>query len=259
MATTNWNGALSQEAMLAAENVIVVDENDKGISFASKRDSHLLPNIRAGMLHRAFSVLLFTPDFSKMLLHYRSYEKITFPGVLTNACCSHPLYDLPEERDEVNHSGVIRAAIRKLDHELGIPQNALQPSDFMFMTRVHYVGVSDAKWGEHEIDHVMVVNKEVDVSQFNKAEIAEVEWVTPEQLTAKIEASYLGECPMSPWFRAIAVNLLLPRWWPALLQGRDRAVRHVEEDKVYRFLLDEFDPKLLQNVKEQNWRNHTVQ
>jgi isopentenyl-diphosphate delta-isomerase len=43
------------------------------------------------LLHRAFSVFLFHPSTGKLLLQRRAIEKITFPGMWTNTCCSHPL------------------------------------------------------------------------------------------------------------------------------------------------------------------------
>jgi len=42
-------------------------------------------------LHRAFSVFLFHPETGKLLLQKRADEKITFPKMWTNTCCSHPL------------------------------------------------------------------------------------------------------------------------------------------------------------------------
>lgn len=47
-------------------------------------------------------------------------------------------------------SGVRRAAIRKLEHELGIPSSGLDVNDFKYMTRLHYISDSDKLWGEHE-------------------------------------------------------------------------------------------------------------
>ena len=47
--------------------------------------------------------------------------QITFPNCYTNACCSHPLYDLENEREELNAVGIKRAAQRRLNYELGIP------------------------------------------------------------------------------------------------------------------------------------------
>lgn len=54
------------------------------------------------------------------------FLKITFPDTYTNACCSHPLYDIEAERDELNAVGVRRAAQRRLNYELGIPKSQVR-------------------------------------------------------------------------------------------------------------------------------------
>jgi isopentenyl-diphosphate delta-isomerase len=99
------------------EACIEIDTNDKAIRPISKFDSHLMKNINNGLLHRAFSVFLFSHD--KLLLQQRATEKITFPDYWTNTCCSHPLFNESEMQDE-KYLGVKLAARRKLEHELGI-------------------------------------------------------------------------------------------------------------------------------------------
>ena len=37
-----------------------------------------------------------------------------------------------------NNLGVINAAIRKLNHELGIDDNQISIDDFQFITKIHY-------------------------------------------------------------------------------------------------------------------------
>ena len=52
---------------------------------------------------------------------------------------------------------VQRAAVRKLGHELGIPESQLYPDTFRYLTRLHYCAADtdtygpDAEWGEHEV------------------------------------------------------------------------------------------------------------
>ena len=63
-----------------------------------------MSSIKQGLLHRAFSVFLFRPSDGRLLLQKRADEKITFPGMWTNTCCSHPLY-LRSELVEENQAG----------------------------------------------------------------------------------------------------------------------------------------------------------
>ena len=110
-----------------------------------------MTNIDKGLLHRAFSVFLFD-DTNRLLLQQRASEKITFPDMWTNTCCSHPL-GIPGETGVTlaeSVEGVKRAAQRKLDHELGIAPAQVPLDDFRFLTRIHYKAPSDGKWGEHE-------------------------------------------------------------------------------------------------------------
>jgi len=110
-----------------------------------------MTNIDKGLLHRAFSVFLFDSE-KRLLLQQRADEKITFPGMWTNTCCSHPLGIPGETGDDLTSSvmGVKRAAVRKLDQELGIPSKQVPIEKFDFLTRIHYKAPSDGKWGEHE-------------------------------------------------------------------------------------------------------------
>src|SRR5690606_8301969 len=82
---------------------------------------HRMGNINKGLLHRAFSVFLFDSNW-RLLLQQRASEKITFPNMWTNTCCSHPLAIENEFGADLESGtqGVRRAAQRKLDHELGI-------------------------------------------------------------------------------------------------------------------------------------------
>lgn len=107
-----------------------------------------MENINKGLLHRAFSVFLFDSQ-NRLLLQQRATEKITFPDMWTNTCCSHPL-NTPLELVEEDQLGARRAAQRKLKHELGIEPEQVPLENFKFLTRIHYLAPSDGMWGEHE-------------------------------------------------------------------------------------------------------------
>jgi len=192
------------------ENCILVDANDKPIGSASKRDCHKVEGdgIR---LHRAFSVFLFNKD-GDMLLQKRSSHKITFPNCYTNACCSHPLHDIELERDELNAIGIKRAAQRRLSFELGIPNSQVRPENFHYLTRIHYIDRGDGIWGEHEIDYILFLQKDVDVKP-NPDEVSEVRWVKQANLGEDIKK--LKE-PLTPWFELILKSGKLSQWWSSL-------------------------------------------
>ena len=118
---------------------------------------HLMKNIDQGLLHRAFSVFLFDSQ-NRLLLQQRASEKITFPNMWTNTCCSHPLGIPGETGSELMQSvqGVRRAAQRKLDQELNIRAEQVPLDRFRFLTRIHYKAPSDGKWGEHESNEFQV-------------------------------------------------------------------------------------------------------
>ena len=105
-----------------------VDENDQIISILSKYDSHRInPITGLAPLHRAFSVFLLkrsspSSDGFELLMQQRSAEKLTFPLLWANSCCSHPIDGLGEDGSDVVE-GIVKAARRKLYHELGIPQS----------------------------------------------------------------------------------------------------------------------------------------
>ncbi|KNB45832.1 isopentenyl-diphosphate delta-isomerase [Blastocystis sp. subtype 4] len=164
---------------LMEERCILVDDKDNQIGSDSKKNCHLR-NATDGSTkcHRAFSVFLFNSD-GKLLLQCRSAEKITFPLYWANTCCSHPL-DITGETDIENDIGVKRAAIRKLNHELGISTSSLSVDDFTNVLTVKYNAPSDEKWGENEIDHILLIQKDVELN-VNLEEVKEVKYVSYEE------------------------------------------------------------------------------
>lgn len=80
-----------------------------------------MSNINKGLLHRAFSAFIFRPSDGRLLLQKRADEKITFPGMWTNTCCSHPL-SIRAELVEENQAGKFRftlTAMYSLEEKVG--------------------------------------------------------------------------------------------------------------------------------------------
>jgi len=200
-----------QEAALK-ENCILVDENDRMIGPASKRDCHKVDSQGKLKLHRAFSVFLFNSD-GDMLLQRRSVHKITFPDRYTNACCSHPLYDIEAEKEELNAIGIKRAAQRRLNYELGIPTSQIRPENFHYLTRIQYQNNGDGIWGEHEIDYILFVQKDVDLNP-NPNEVSEIRYIKRANLDNEISNL---DALFTPWFLLILKHRLR-LWWDNLHQ-----------------------------------------
>ena len=195
----------------------------------NKYETHIFcPERPRGKLHRAFSVMLFNAE-GRLLLQQRAKEKITFPSVWTNTCCSHPLTGLdPSEVDGPDDvkagtvMGVKRAAVRKLKHELGIEPHQVPLEKFKFLTRLHYWAADvvthgpGSPWGEHEIDYMLFIQVDSVDLKLNAEEVMATKWVSyPELLEGLMDKSLLW----SPWFRIITLKFM-GKWWADLTKVR---------------------------------------
>lgn len=134
---------------MQSERMFKADENDQICGQMSKFDAHRIDQVTGkAPLHRAFSVFMWNESGDKLLIQQRSECKITFPLKWANTCCSHPLANFPGEED--GQRGATMAAIRKLEHELGIPQDLMKKYKFEYFGRVIYHANQDEEWGEHE-------------------------------------------------------------------------------------------------------------
>ncbi|OQR75404.1 isopentenyl-diphosphate Delta-isomerase 1-like [Tropilaelaps mercedesae] len=203
-----------QQVKLLEEECILVDENDNVIGTKSKRECHLMTNIqKEGTLHRAFSVFLFN-SAGELLIQQRSDEKITFPGCFTNTCCSHPLATSSElTADPV--AGVKRAAQRRMFIELGIPSEELPVEAFHYLTRIKYMAPSDNEWGEHEIDYILFVQRDIETLKTNPNEVKSVCYLSRDGIDHFITSLTKHGELLTPWFRLI-LNTFLKTWWDNL-------------------------------------------
>jgi isopentenyl-diphosphate delta-isomerase len=215
---SDLEGYDEEQIRLMEEVCIVLDENDKPIGSASKKVCHLMENINKGLLHRAFSVFLFDSQ-DRLLLQQRASEKITFPDLWTNTCCSHPL-GIPTETGAtlpLAIEGVKRAAQRKLDQELGIKAEQVPIEKFDFLTRIHYKAPSDGKWGEHEIDYILFIKADVDLN-INPNEARDAKYVAADELKEMFKDESLK---FTPWFKLICESMLF-EWWDHLNGGLEK-------------------------------------
>jgi isopentenyl-diphosphate delta-isomerase len=159
------------------EKVILVDTDDNAIGEREKMEAHQL-----GLLHRAFSVLIFNSK-GEMLLQKRAREKYHSGGLWTNACCSHPNPGEPLEQ----------AVQRKLKQEMGI---VLAPwFAFKFIYRTDF----DNALTEHELDHVFVGTCDSDPS-INPEEAEDWRFISLQELKNDVA---LHPEHYTSWFRII--------------------------------------------------------
>lgn len=219
-----FKGHNEEQIKLMDELCIVLDYDDKPLGAGTKKLCHLMQNINQGLLHRAFSVFLFNEN-NELLLQQRADEKITFPNMWTNTCCSHPLAVKSElgndNSGDINElssaiSGAKIAAQRKLYHELGIPASEIDINAFNFLTRIHYKSASGdeqaSKWGEHEIDYILVIKTKNVTIDANLNEVKDYKYVNRDQLKSMFNDDNLV---FTPWFKLICQTFLF-KWWDNL-------------------------------------------
>ncbi len=163
------------------EHVILVDTEDKVLGTMEKLEAH-----QKGLLHRAFSVLLFN-DEGKILLQKRSKNKYHSSGLWTNACCSHPL---PGE-------SVAEASRRRLKEEMGIELQPAFSHTFIYKARL------DNNLTEHELDHVFIGTfngtPHINVNEVEDWKFVDVAWLKRDVIANPLH--------YTEWFKLIVNDL----------------------------------------------------
>ena len=165
------------------EEVILVDMHDKVIGVAEKLYAH-----QKGLLHRAFSILIFRYHGNEMecLLQQRSKSKYHSGGLWTNTCCGHPR---PNEE-------LIVAAGRRLKEEIGIETNLIKIGVFQYKSTFTN-GLT-----ENEIDHIFIgiYDKDNSLYEFNRTEVETYAWINLHNLKEDIVKSPFN---YTSWFSTV--------------------------------------------------------
>jgi len=160
-----------------SESLILVDEADREVGHLDKARCHQ----GRGVLHRAFSLLIFNPA-GELLLQQRSAAKRLWPLYWSNSCCSHP-----------RRAESMEAAIhRRLGEELGLSC----PLHFLF--KFQYQAQFDAAGAENELCSVFI-GRCTGRPRINRDEILAWRWISPEALQAEMAGTHAGK--LTPWFR----------------------------------------------------------
>jgi isopentenyl-diphosphate delta-isomerase len=145
------------------QNVVLVDELDQEIGLMEKLEAH-----EKGLLHRAFSVLVFN-SLGELLLQRRAFGKYHSEGLWTNTCCSHPF---PAE-------SILEAGQRRLYEEMGFNCELNQSFSFIYKADL------DNGLTEYELDHVLIGFSD-ETPHLNLEEVSAFQWMTLETIRAEM-------------------------------------------------------------------------
>ncbi|WP_330231808.1 isopentenyl-diphosphate Delta-isomerase [Nocardia sp. NBC_00508] len=142
--------------------VELVDDAGRAVGACSVAEAHLAP----GMLHRAFSVLLFDAA-GRVLLQQRAAVKTRFPSLWANTCCGHPAPGEP----------VAAAAALRLSQEMGLTAALTEAGIYRYHAADPRTGRVEAEW-----DHVLIGLLAIDTPRPDPAEVADYTWIQPDAL-----------------------------------------------------------------------------
>jgi isopentenyl-diphosphate delta-isomerase len=157
------------------ERVIRVDQLDQVRGSAGKLEVH-----RDGLLHRAFSILVFNEQ-GKLLLQRRADCKYHFAGLWSNTCCGHPR---PGETTPL-------AAARRLGEEFGFSTPLQELLDLVYRAKDPVTGLV-----EHEYLHVFQ-GTFPGVPQPNPDEVGAWRWMSIPSVRESLRKS---PGAFTPWF-----------------------------------------------------------
>jgi isopentenyl-diphosphate Delta-isomerase len=167
---------MDEVAVADSEALILVDETDREVGHLSKAKCH----DGQGVLHRAFSLLIFN-DEGELLLQQRSPRKRLWPMYWSNSCCSHP-----------RRAESMEAAIhRRLYEELGLS------CPLYFLFKFQYQAQFESAGSEQELCSVFIGRSDAAV-KVDPNEIHAWRWVRPEALQAELDGS---ADKFTPWFK----------------------------------------------------------
>lgn len=170
------------------KNVILVNSEDQKIGLMPKLEAHI-----RGILHRAFSVLIFNKK-GELLIQQRALNKYHTPGLWSNTCCSH----------QIDGETNIEAGKRRLFEEMGFEVELFNFDSFI------YNAYFENGLIEHEFDHILVGIFE-GTPLINKKEVNDYKWITFDKLQNEI---YSSPQNYTVWFRIIfeKYKLSLKKW-----------------------------------------------
>lgn len=148
------------------KKIALLDINDIIIGYGDKLAVH-----QDGLLHRAFSILVFN-DKNEVLLQKRASTKYHSPSLWTNTCCSH----LVENQDFETYMH------KRLQDEMGFD------CDLSFQFSFHYKIKFENGLFENEIDHIYF-GKWQGTPNINPDEADDFKWLDWDKLLVDVKTN----------------------------------------------------------------------
>jgi isopentenyl-diphosphate delta-isomerase len=161
------------------ESVVLLDGSNNPIGTAPKATVHTDDT----PLHLAFSCHVFAAD-GRVLVTRRALDKKAWPGVWTNSVCGHPG---PGEE-------MAAAVRRRATYELGLQVESLG----LVLPDFSYRAVDASGIVENEFCPVYFARAVADPSPV-PSEVAEYQWVNPEDLESAVAATPWAFSPWMVW------------------------------------------------------------
>lgn len=179
------------------DDVVLLAEDGSALGVDSKSAIHHAET----PLHLAFSCYIFDAD-DRLLVTQRALGKPSFPGVVTNSCCGHPLPGEPLER----------AVRRRALGELGLSVDSL----WLVLPEFRYRAVSATGMVENEICPVYAARTADEELALDPTEVERAEWVPWVEFAESVAD---GSRVVSTWCTEQVPRLLTlgprPADWPA--------------------------------------------
>lgn len=159
--------------------VTLTDETGAALGEADILEAHT----GKGQLHRAFSVYVFNPEKTAILIQRRAEEKMLFSLIWANTCCSHPF----------TNETPAQAGERRLKEELGFSVSLSIGPAFTYRAEDPM-----GKGVEHEYVTTLIGIAPTDtIVAPDPKEVAEWEWIDLKDLQTRMTASPED---FAPWF-----------------------------------------------------------
>lgn len=169
------------------KTVLLTNEEGESLGTCEIVEAHS----NGGQLHKAYSVFVFNPEKTKMIIQRRAEGKMLWAGHWANTCCSHPQED----------GNIEDQAAKRLQEECGFTCELEPMGSF-----VYHASDPKGNGAEYEYDTILVGTVSEDTKlKPNPDEASDVKWV---DLPSLKKGMQMYPDAYAPWFRLALPKVL---------------------------------------------------